>query len=110
MLQDFFQVRWHGTTSRRTSGRFEPLSLPWLLTKLGQEYVKIPFADFNALKLPPGTEHEADFALLSDIFPTVGQHLLPDRRHSYSLKMALSQGWHGVELSVRKALTASVAK
>ena len=33
--------------------------------------MKIPFADFNALKLPPGTEHEADFALLSDIFPTV---------------------------------------
>jgi len=30
------------------------------------------------LKLPRGTEHEADFALLADIFPT---------------------GWHGVELS-----------
>ncbi|KAH7922913.1 NAD(P)-binding protein [Leucogyrophana mollusca] len=42
------------------------------------EYVKVPFADFNALKLPPGTEHEEDFALLADIFPT---------------------GWHGVELS-----------
>ncbi|KAL5514327.1 hypothetical protein ACEPAG_2415 [Sanghuangporus baumii] len=42
------------------------------------EYVRVPFADYNALKLPPGTEHEADFALLSDIFPT---------------------GWHGVELS-----------
>jgi len=42
------------------------------------DYVKVPFADFNALKLPPGTEHEEDFALLSDIFPT---------------------GWHGVELS-----------
>ncbi|KAG6377440.1 hypothetical protein JVT61DRAFT_15245 [Boletus reticuloceps] len=44
------------------------------------EYVKVPFADYNALKLPPGTEHEEDFALLADIFPT---------------------GWHGVELSVR---------
>ncbi|KAL5498662.1 hypothetical protein ACEPAH_2017 [Sanghuangporus vaninii] len=42
------------------------------------EYVRVPFADYNALKLPPGTEHEADFALLSDIFPT---------------------GWHGVQLS-----------
>ncbi|KAF8137495.1 hypothetical protein EV363DRAFT_1318130 [Boletus edulis] len=42
------------------------------------EYVKVPFADYNALKLPPGTEHEEDFALLADIFPT---------------------GWHGVELS-----------
>ncbi|KAF8878774.1 chaperonin 10-like protein [Infundibulicybe gibba] len=42
------------------------------------EYVRVPFADFNALKLPPGTEHEEDFALLADIFPT---------------------GWHGVQLS-----------
>ncbi|KAL4258372.1 zinc-containing alcohol dehydrogenase family protein [Pleurotus pulmonarius] len=42
------------------------------------EYVRVPFADFNALLLPPGTAHEEDFALLADIFPT---------------------GWHGVELS-----------
>jgi len=42
------------------------------------EYLRVPFADFNALKLPPGTEHEADFAMLADIFPT---------------------GWHGVEIS-----------
>jgi len=38
----------------------------------------VPYADFNALVLPPGTEHEADFALLADIFPT---------------------GWHGLQLS-----------
>lgn len=38
----------------------------------------MPFADFNALKLPPGIEHEDDFALLADIFPT---------------------GWHGLVLS-----------
>ena len=37
------------------------------------EYLRVPFADFNALKLPPGTEHEDDFALLADIFPT-GYH------------------------------------
>ncbi|VDB85592.1 unnamed protein product [Peniophora sp. CBMAI 1063] len=42
------------------------------------EYVRVPFADFNALKLPPGKDHEDDFALLADIFPT---------------------GWHGVQLS-----------
>ncbi|KAG6839525.1 hypothetical protein C0991_001882 [Blastosporella zonata] len=42
------------------------------------EYVRVPFADFNALKLPAGKEHEDDFALLADIFPT---------------------GWHGVQLS-----------
>jgi glutathione-independent formaldehyde dehydrogenase len=37
------------------------------------EYLRVPFADFNALKLPPGEEHETDFALLADIFPT-GYH------------------------------------
>lgn len=37
------------------------------------EYVRVPYADFNCLKLPPGKEHEADFALLADIFPT-GYH------------------------------------
>jgi len=42
------------------------------------QYLKVPYADFNALKLPPGKEHESDFILLADIFPT---------------------GWHGVELS-----------
>lgn len=42
------------------------------------QYIRIPYADFNALKLPPGTENEADFILLADIFPT---------------------GWHGVTLS-----------
>ncbi|RVX70729.1 hypothetical protein B0A52_05379 [Exophiala mesophila] len=42
------------------------------------QFIRIPFADFNALKLPPGKELEADFILLADIFPT---------------------GWHGVSLS-----------
>ncbi|KAL4792765.1 hypothetical protein BDV19DRAFT_400421 [Aspergillus venezuelensis] len=42
------------------------------------QYLRVPYADFNALKLPPGTENEADFILLADIFPT---------------------GWHGVEIS-----------
>ncbi|WPG97774.1 Hypothetical protein R9X50_00055500 [Acrodontium crateriforme] len=42
------------------------------------QYLRVPYADFNALILPEGTEHEADFALLADIFPT---------------------GWHGVSLS-----------
>ena len=36
------------------------------------EYLRVPFADFNCLKLPgtPGDEHEHDFLLLSDVFPT----------------------------------------
>ena len=37
------------------------------------EYMQVPFVDFNALHLPDGTENEADFALLADIFPT-GYH------------------------------------
>ncbi|KAF2223571.1 S-glutathione dehydrogenase [Elsinoe ampelina] len=42
------------------------------------QYLRVPYADFNALKLPEGTEHEADFILLADIFPT---------------------GWHGLVLA-----------
>ncbi|MCT2590322.1 glutathione-independent formaldehyde dehydrogenase [Streptomyces sp. N2-109] len=37
------------------------------------EYLRVPFADFNCLQLPQGDEHEDDFALLADIFPT-GYH------------------------------------
>ncbi len=39
------------------------------------EYVLVPFADFNCLKLPgkEGDEWEDDFLLLSDVFPT-GYH------------------------------------
>jgi glutathione-independent formaldehyde dehydrogenase len=38
------------------------------------ERLRVPFADFNCLRLPEGgDEHEADFAMLSDIFPT-GYH------------------------------------
>ncbi|GID16364.1 alcohol dehydrogenase [Actinocatenispora rupis] len=37
------------------------------------EYLRVPFADFNCLQLPPGTAHENDFAMLADIFPT-GYH------------------------------------
>jgi glutathione-independent formaldehyde dehydrogenase len=42
------------------------------------EFLRVPYADFQLLELPPGTEHEADFTMLSDIFPT---------------------GWHGTELA-----------
>jgi len=37
------------------------------------EYLRVPYADFNCLRLPAGPEHEADYALLADIFPT-GYH------------------------------------
>lgn len=37
------------------------------------EYLRVPFADFNCLRLPEGDEHEQDFILLADIFPT-GYH------------------------------------
>ena len=41
------------------------------------QYLRVPYADFNGLKLPP-SGNEADFILLADIFPT---------------------GWHGLVLS-----------
>jgi glutathione-independent formaldehyde dehydrogenase len=37
------------------------------------EYLRVPYADFNCLPLPEGTDHEADYALLADIFPA-GYH------------------------------------
>jgi glutathione-independent formaldehyde dehydrogenase len=37
------------------------------------EYLRVPYADFNCLPLPAGTEQESDYALLADIFPT-GYH------------------------------------
>jgi glutathione-independent formaldehyde dehydrogenase len=37
------------------------------------EYVRVPYADFNCLELPEGREHETDFIMLADIFPT-GYH------------------------------------
>jgi hypothetical protein len=33
------------------------------------QYIRVPYADFNALKLPAGKEHEADFILLA------GEHI-----------------------------------
>ena len=42
------------------------------------ELLRVPYADFNLLDLPSGTEHENDFTMLSDIFPT---------------------GWHGTVLA-----------
>ena len=52
------------------------------------ELLRVPWADFNLLTLPPGTEHENDFAMLSDIFPT---------------------GYHGTELAgVRPGSTVAV--
>lgn len=42
------------------------------------ELLRVPFADWNLLELPTGTEHENDFTMLSDIFPT---------------------GWHGTVLA-----------
>ena len=37
------------------------------------ELLRVPWADFNLLELPEGTEHELDYTMLSDIFPT-GYH------------------------------------
>ncbi|GAB4098079.1 glutathione-independent formaldehyde dehydrogenase [Sinomonas halotolerans] len=34
------------------------------------EFLRVPWADTNLLRLPEGKDHERDFALLSDVFPT----------------------------------------
>jgi threonine dehydrogenase-like Zn-dependent dehydrogenase len=47
------------------------------------EFLRVPFGDFNCLKLPDGAEEkQADYVMLSDIFPT---------------------GWHATELAGLKA-------
>jgi glutathione-independent formaldehyde dehydrogenase len=53
-------------------GRRGPAATGWCPG--GQaEYLRVPYADFNCLPLPAGTEHESDFVLLADVFPT-GYH------------------------------------
>jgi glutathione-independent formaldehyde dehydrogenase len=37
------------------------------------EYLRVPYADFNCLPLPAGTEHEADYVMLAETFST-GYH------------------------------------
>ncbi|KAL2871624.1 glutathione-independent formaldehyde dehydrogenase [Aspergillus lucknowensis] len=34
------------------------------------EYIRVPFADTSCFKLPESTEHDLDYIILSDIFPT----------------------------------------
>lgn len=54
-----------------TAGYGYPMMGPY---RGGQaEYLRVPWAEFNLLELPPGTEHERDFTMLSDVFPT-GYH------------------------------------
>jgi glutathione-independent formaldehyde dehydrogenase len=37
------------------------------------EYLRVPYADFNCMPLPAGSDHESEYALLADVFPT-GYH------------------------------------
>jgi threonine dehydrogenase-like Zn-dependent dehydrogenase len=92
-------------------------------TWIGQaQYIRIPYADFNALKLPPGKEFEADFILLAGTLPPSAQTYLTIQvkssqtdftlvRHlsnryvqnsindSTSTYLKIFLGWHGVEIS-----------
>jgi glutathione-independent formaldehyde dehydrogenase len=58
-------------SGRPTAGYGYPMMGPYWGGQA--EYLRVPWADFNLLELPAGTEHEADFTMLSDIFPT-GYH------------------------------------
>lgn len=72
------QVSQHGDSQLPSTTSYEAFPLTPTSLNPQAQYVRVPFADFNALTLPPGTKHEASFALLADIFPT---------------------GWHGLTLS-----------
>jgi threonine dehydrogenase-like Zn-dependent dehydrogenase len=53
--------------------------LKWVPGRGQAELLRVPFADFNCLVLPPdAAEKEDDYVMLSDIFPT---------------------GWHATELA-----------
>ncbi|MBV9012989.1 MAG: glutathione-independent formaldehyde dehydrogenase [Pseudonocardiales bacterium] len=58
-------------SGRPTAGYGYPMMGPYWGGQA--EYLRVPWADFNLLELPEGTEYETDFTLLSDIFPT-GYH------------------------------------
>jgi glutathione-independent formaldehyde dehydrogenase len=58
-------------SGRPTAGYGYPMMGPYWGGQA--EYLRVPWADFNLLELPAGTEHENDFTMLSDIFPT-GYH------------------------------------
>ncbi|MGH3546877.1 MAG: glutathione-independent formaldehyde dehydrogenase [Pseudonocardiaceae bacterium] len=58
-------------TGRPTAGYGYPMMGPYWGGQA--EYLRVPWADFNLLELPAGTEHETDFTMLSDVFPT-GYH------------------------------------
>ena len=58
-------------SGRPTAGYGYPMMGPYWGGQA--EYLRVPWADVNLLELPDGTEHETDFTMLSDIFPT-GYH------------------------------------
>lgn len=60
------------------------------------QYMRVPYADFNGLLLPPGAEHEADFALLADSESSTFSD------YDYLLTSwctVFPTGWHGLQLS-----------
>lgn len=57
------------------------------------QYIRVPYADFNALLLPPGTQHEADFVLLAGKSSILPKPASTDRIDIFPT------GWHGVEIS-----------
>jgi glutathione-independent formaldehyde dehydrogenase len=62
------------TFKRRFVETIEQYAPQNALTHGGQaEYVRVPYGEFNCLKLPMGTEHEDDFLMLAGAFPA-GYH------------------------------------
>jgi glutathione-independent formaldehyde dehydrogenase len=73
------------------------------------EYLRVPFADYNCTKLPPGDEHETDFVLLADIFPT-GYHGCELARVSPGESVAVYGGGPVGQMAAYSALLRGASK
>ncbi len=73
------------------------------------EYLRVPFADYNCTKLPLGTEHETDFVLLADIFPT-GYHGCELARVSPGESVAVYGGGPVGQMAAYSALLRGASK
>jgi glutathione-independent formaldehyde dehydrogenase len=73
------------------------------------EYLRVPFADYNCTKLPLGNEHETDFVLLADIFPT-GYHGCELARVSPGESVAVYGGGPVGQMAAYSALLRGASK
>lgn len=101
---DAYRIRRYGTLPRRCVYLRSWTIKPPLSNNhnAGQaQYLRVPYADFNALKLPAGTENEADFILLAGNPTQPAPHSClkhQDKAKQHSTDI-FPTGWHGIEIS-----------